>query len=216
MDSKRIRVIIVDDHRIFRVGLRAEIQGMGIPIEIAGEAASAEEFFSLLKTIDADMVLLDILLPDMSGVDIARKLRKEYPNLKILILSAETDNETIGQLMLVGIDGFVSKTIAPGELQTAIEYITEGAEYYGRDIARIMHCVRIAHKNINYNFTPRETQIIQLCAQGLPAKKIADRLNISLKTVVTHKYNIFKKMGINNCLELVNYALRMGIISGME
>jgi DNA-binding NarL/FixJ family response regulator len=213
MDKKSIRVIIVDDHRIFRVGLRTDIQAMNVPVEIVGEASSAAEFFSLLETTKADMVLLDIILPDVSGIDIASLLRKEYPNLKILMLSAETDNETIEKLMKIGIDGFINKNVSTNELQNAIEYVAEGAEYYGRDIARIVHCVRMSRKNTDCHFTPRENEIIQMCAQGLSAKEIADKLNIGLKTVITHKYNIFKKMGICNCVELVKYALQKGIIS---
>lgn len=213
MENKPIRVIIVDDHRIFRVGLRAEIQGMSVPVEIAGEAGSSEELFRLLETTEADVIMLDIILPDVSGVDIARRLRRDYPGLKILMLSAETSQETIEQLMKVNIDGFVSKNVSASELQRAIEYVAEGAEYYGRDIARIMHCVHVLHQDNDGCFTPREKEIIQLCAHGLSAKEIADKLCVSLKTVVVHKYNIFKKMGINNCVELVNYALRKGIIS---
>lgn len=213
MEDKRISVIIVDDHRIFRVGLHSEIREMSIPVDIAAEVESAEQLFSLLPTTAADIVLLDIGLPGMSGVEAARKLRREYPAIKILVLSAENNNETISQLMQVGIDGFVNKSVPLGELQTAIEYLAQGAEYYGRDIARIMHCVRTARHDVDGNFTAREKQIIQLCAQGLTAKDIANVLNVSLKTVITHKYNIFKKMGINNCVELVNYALRTGIIN---
>jgi DNA-binding NarL/FixJ family response regulator len=184
MDDNQIRVIIVDDHRIFRIGLRVEIRSMSIPVQIVGEAGSAAELFSLLETTEADIVLLDIILPDVSGVGIAKRLRKDYPNLKILVLSAETDNETIGMMMQIGIDGFISKNVPAGELQTAIEYIADGAEYYGRDIARIVHCVRMTHKDNDYCFTPRETEIIQLCAKGLSAKREGDRDNteIALQT----------------------------------
>jgi DNA-binding NarL/FixJ family response regulator len=213
MEEKSVRIIIVDDHRIFRIGLRAEIESMTIPVEIVGEAASAAEFFNILATTEADVVLLDIILPDVSGIDIVRRLRKENTTLKILMLSAETDSDTIAKLMQLGIDGFISKSVPAGTLQTAIEYVAAGAEYYGRDIARIVHCIRMSNREKDFSFTPREKEIIQLCAQGLSAKEIADKLCICLKTVVAHKYNIFKKMGISNCVELVNYALRLGIIN---
>jgi DNA-binding NarL/FixJ family response regulator len=213
MERFNIRVIIVDDHRIFRIGLRAEIKRMTIPVTIVGEAASGVELFELLKTTNADIVLLDIRLPDMSGIDIARELREEYPDLKILILSAEADKNTIGNLMVIGINGFISKSAPPGELEKAIDYIDDGAEFYGRDIASIVHCVRAANKDVSYDFTPREREIIKYCAQGWSAKQIAHHLDICLKTVVTHKYNIFRKMGITNNVELVNFALRTGIIN---
>jgi DNA-binding NarL/FixJ family response regulator len=212
MERKPIRVIVLDDHRIFRLGLREELRCMDIPVEMAGEAESGEEFFRLLKNTKADMVLLDLILPDMPGVDVARRLRKERPAMKILVLSAEERLETLEALMNIGIDGFVSKAGPANELQTAIEYIADGAEFFGRDIARLVHCVHVAKKSEDFNFTPREKEIMMLCAKGLSAKEIATHMSISLKTVINHKYNIFKKMGIDNCMELVKYAMRNGMI----
>ena len=205
-------MIVLDDHRIFRLGLREELRHMDIAVEVAAEAASGEEFFELLKTTKADMVLLDLILPDMTGVEVARRLRKERPEMKILVLSAEERTDFMEALVEIGIEGFLSKAGPANELQTVIEYVAEGGEFFGRDIARIIHCVHVSKRNGDFNFTLREQEIIKFCAQGLSAKEIAMRLSISMKTVTNHKTNIFKKMGICSNIELMRYAMRMGII----
>jgi DNA-binding NarL/FixJ family response regulator len=182
-------------------------------MEIVGEAGSAFEFFELLKRTTADLVLLDILLPDVSGIDIARQLRRKYPMIKILVLSSEEDKKMLELLVDIGIDGFISKDSPFNELVAAIEAISEGGHYFGRDIARLMYCVRVSKPSVsNSIFTHREEEIITLCAQGLTAKEISAKLNISMKTVITHKYNIFKKLGINSCVELVSYVLKNNIV----
>lgn len=211
-NSRSVRVILVDDHLLFRIGLRAAFAQSAPQIKVVGEAGSAEEFFALLPTVEADTVLLDIALPDRSGIEIARQLKEEYPQLKILILSAENDTQTVLTLLEVGIDGFVSKSVPVDELCHAIDYVTDGAEYFGRDIARIIHDVRIS-KNIDQTaFTPREMEIIDMCAHGMSSKETATSLNISTKTIEAHKNNIFKKLGINSSVELVRYALQNGIV----
>lgn len=210
--NDKIRVILVDDHQLFRLGLRGAIETPGSEIEIVGEAGSGKEFFELLPTVKSDIVLLDISLPDISGIDIAKRLHTENPELKILVLSAETGEDTIVQLTQTGINGFVSKSVPVEELHRAIEYVADGAEYYGRDISKLIHYIHVARENGKNDFTTRENDIIAMCAEGLSAKEIADKLNIGLSTVNTHKNNIFKKLGINNSVELVRYALKKGII----
>ncbi len=212
MDREVTRIVLVDDHILFRIGLRSALEQCDTPLEIVGEAGSGRQLFEVLQGCMVDMVLLDIVLPEMSGIDIASKLRVEYPEIKILMLSAESDQETICRLMDIGIDGFVSKTVPVDELCRAVEYVADGAEYFGRDIARIIHDVRIAKSHQSTDFTPRENEIIEMCACGLSAKEIADKVHISIKTVESHKNNIFKKLGINNSVELVRYALKTGII----
>lgn len=213
MGIERIKIIIVDDHKLFRDGLKTMFS-QEQRIEIVGEAGTADEFFKLMQYTEADVILLDIILPDVSGVDIAMWLNRKYPKVKILILTAEENKSILHQLITIGINGFVSKDIPFDELMDAIETIAEGGEYFGEDIARLMYSVRISKPYINNRiFTPREMQIIDLCTQGLTAKEIGNKLNVSLKTVVTHKYNIFKKLGINSTLELVSYALKNNLIN---
>lgn len=207
-----IRIILVDDHLLFRIGLRTTLIDSNPPIKIVGEAESAKDFFKLLENVDADLVLLDIVLPDLSGIEIAQRLKNEYPKLKILVISAESNTETICNLMKIGIEGFISKSVSLEELCRAIDYVSSGAEYFGRDIARIIHDIKVAKGRFNIIFTERENEIICLCTKGMTGKEIAQTLNISLKTVEAHKNNIFKKLGISNSVELVRYAIENNII----
>jgi DNA-binding NarL/FixJ family response regulator len=208
-----IKIIIVDDHPLFRLGLKALLKSQESRIVVVGEAASGKQLDELLAKNEVDVVLLDIIMPEESGIEIARRLKKTHPSLLLLMLSAECGRDTIRQLMDIGINGFISKTAPEYELLTAIEYVADGGEYFGRDIARIMHCI-IASKKDNDNdiFTPREKDIIKMCCDGKSAKEIAASLNISLKTVITHKYNIFQKLGIHSATELVGYSIKNGIV----
>mgnify|MGYP001668159659 CR=1 FL=1 len=208
-----IRLFIVEDHPLVRIGLKMTLSQSDGRFEVVGEAGSKAEFFKKLPDVKADVVILDIILPDGTGVEIAKTLKASRPQLKILVLSAETDEETIVKLVDIGIDGFVVKNISTEDLYTAIEYVANGAEYYGREISKIIRDLSVAKNTPHEMFTEREMEILSLCAQGCPAKEIAVKLNISKDTVNTHKYNIFKKLGINNSVELVRYAIRHGIIS---
>ena len=211
-----VQVIIVDDHAFFRKGLKTVFQYEHPDITIAGEAGSGEELFDVLATTPADLVLLDINLPDIWGVDVARRLRNEYPDVKILAISAENASETVKAMLEAGIDGFVSKQNGDaGELARAIRSVINGQEYFGRDIAAVMYDVYVAKKkttDITPEFTDRERDVILLCRDGLIYKEVADRLGISIHTVNTHKKNIFLKLGVNNTMEMVQYALKNGII----
>jgi DNA-binding NarL/FixJ family response regulator len=211
-----IKAILVDDHELFRLGVTSAIQSRHPDIEIVGEADCGEEFFRLIQTVEADIVLLDVILPDMSGIEVARRLRRERPEIRILAISSENTADVVKALIDIGIEGFISKRMgAANELATAIRNIMSGLEYFGRDISAIIYKVFVARKNtteIPADFTEREREILTLCREGLQGKEIADRLCISPSTVANHKNNIFRKLGINNNMEMVQYAMKNGII----
>jgi DNA-binding NarL/FixJ family response regulator len=215
-DLSPIRLIIVDDHNLFRIMLKATFASNCPDIRVVGEAENAQELFRLLPQTPADLVLLDVNLPGMSGIEIARRLRSDYPALKILAISAENTADTVKSMIEAGIDGFVSKQRgSDDELAQAIRTVMSGLEYFGRDIASIIFDLYVAKKRtttVTPEFTDREREIIHLCRDGLMSKEIADRLGISVRTVVTHKEKIFSKLGINNTMEMVQYALKNGII----
>ena len=210
------RIIIVDDHNFFRMMLKTMLQTSCPDIFVAGEAATGEELFRLLPHTEADLVVLDVNLPDVWGVDVTRRLRSEYPKLKIIAVSGENTAETIQAMIEAGIDGFVSKqSSGVNELESAIHSVMNGVEYFGRDISSIIFDVYVAKKKtstVTSEFTDREREIIHLCRDGLQCKEIAGRLGISVYTVNAHKRNIFEKLGINNTVEMVQYALEKGII----
>ena len=207
---------MVDDHELFRLSLRTSIECHNTDIVIVGEAGSGATFFSLLKTVEADIVLLDIAMPGMSGFEIARRLKTENPEIKILAVSAENDFQTIEEMLQIGIEGFVSKSnCKPEILAEAIRSIMQGLDYFGRDISSIISRIYIAKKKtmqISEEFSEQEKKIIELCLEGLPAKLIADRLCITARTVDWHKSNMFSKLGINSTLELVQFAIKNKII----
>ena len=211
-----IQIIVVDDHPLFRNGLKAILRDNHPDICIAGEADCGEALFQIQALATVDMVLLDINLPDISGVEIARRLRSEYPAVKILAVSAENTAETVKSMLKIGIDGFISKRQSGAdELAEAIRAIMSGLEYFGRDISAIIYDVFVSKKKttvVSHEFTEREKEIILACRDGLLGKEIAARLGISTHTVNAHKNNIFNKLGINNTMEMVQYALKKGII----
>ena len=130
-----IKTLIVDDHSLFRFGVRSVIENRHPDIEIVGEAATGAECFALLKTTAVDIVLLDIALPDISGIEIARQLKKERPELKILAISAENEAKTVEKMVEIGIEGFISKfNTTPDTLAEAIRTIMQDTEYFGKDM----------------------------------------------------------------------------------
>jgi len=211
-----ITAILVEDHEIYRLGLKSAFENNYSDIEIIAEAETGVEFFALLKVKTADIVLLDINLPDMSGVEIARRLKKENPNMKILVTSTDNTEETVKELVAIGIDGFVSKRAGGVKIMVeAIRSIMSGLEYFGKDIADIIYKIYVSKKKtteVSIDFSDIERKIIDLCREGLPSKQIADRLALSPRTIENHKSRIFHKLGINNTVEMVQYALKNGII----
>ena len=211
-----IKIIIVDDHPLFRRGIKATFNEMNSDIVVTGEADCGEALFRMLTCFVPDLILLDIILPDMNGVDIALQLRKKYPAVKILAISAENSAETVKAMIDAGINGFINKRKGgTSELAEAIHSVMNGLEYFDKDIAAIIYDIFVAKKNttiITNEFTEREKEIILACKDGLLSKEIAIRLQISINTVNTHKKNIFQKLGIHNTMEMVQYALKNGII----
>jgi len=199
------------------MGLKAAFQNDYPDIHIVGESEYGNDLFLLPELSTADIILLDINLPDICGSEIARRLRREFPSVKILVVSAENTEETVKSMLEVGIDGFISKRKGnPDELAEAILSIVNGIEYYGEDISKIIFGVYVSKKKVTKvtnEFSDRECEIILLCKEGLLCKEIASRLRISPSTVKTHKERIFQKLGINNTMEMVLYALKNGIIS---
>jgi len=210
-----IRIIIVDDHKLFRMTLRMALTDCH-GICVCGDVDSGAALFALLEKTPCDLVLLDVNLPDMSGIEIACCLRREKPDIKILVISCESNCETVYSLIELGVEGFISKQAGDvNEIVKAVTSIMDGYEYYGNDISTIIYQVYVSKKGtakIVREFTTREKDIIELCSKGLLAKEIANRLNISVSTVQNHKFNIFRKLNINNTVEMVQYAVKHKII----
>ena len=213
------KVLVVDDHALFRLGVCTALKLGDHPHEVVGEVGTAHECIEYLQSNapKPDILLLDIILPDGSGEEVASKVRKDFPRIKILILSAETSEDVLLNLVETGIQGFVSKESVQDELYLAINAIMNGGQYFGKDINSLLKSLmsdascneRLRAKSI---FSERERIVIELCSEGYPTKIISDKMGISPRTVDAHKANIFAKLGVTNTVELVRYAIKHRLV----
>jgi DNA-binding NarL/FixJ family response regulator len=208
-----MKVAILDDHELIRVGIAGVLQST--PHTITLSVPTADRLFEALQAgTPCDIVLLDILMPDTNGVDVAERLRREYPDIKIIVLSIDNREFTLMQLLKIGMDGFVSKSSPLSDIPLAIDSVANGVPFYGRDIAILIRDITDAKLN-NRNIaalSKREIEIIKACCDGLMGKEIAEKFHISLRAVNSHKTNIFNKLGLNSSVEMVRFAIEHGII----
>lgn len=208
-----MNIALLDDHDLIRAGIRSVLSGM--PHTVTIDAGTADDFFNqLFLGVPCDLVLLDVLMPETNGIEVAQRLRVEYPDIKIIIVSVDTKEYIIDQLMQIGIDGFISKNGPLEEVRAAVSSVEEGVPYYGRDLAVLVRDIVDArlNKRLSQKLTKRELEIIEACCSGMMGKDIAKKFHISLRAVNSHKTNIFQKLGLNSSVEMVRFALEHGII----
>ena len=204
---------ILDDHELIRVGVTSVLNATTHAVTIS--AACAEELFEALEEgTPCDLLLLDILMPGTNGFEVAKRMRTEYPETKIIVLSVDTKEYVIIRLMQIGIDGFISKNGPLEEVKLAIDSVAEGVPFYGRDLAVLVRDIVDAQPNKKSKalLTKRELEIVEACCAGLLGKEISEKFHISLRAVNSHKTNIFNKLGISSSVEMVRFALEHGII----
>ena len=218
------RIVLVDDHALYRIGLRTTIAEMDSQLTIIGECGSGVEFALLLhQNVVPDLVILDIRMPDESGIAIARRLKSEHPQIKIIMLSSEVSEEIVSELLEIDVEGYLSKMAQMTDIEKAIRTVISGSHYYGQSVAKIMHDVYLAKTGITLKknrfsthkeptLSSREIEIIQYLCNGYSAKEVGDRLNLSFRTIETHRNNILRKLGFNNIAELIKYAVKQGIV----
>ena len=215
---QKIKVLIVDDHTLVRDGIRA-LLAMVADTNVVGEAANGKEALEKVKRLAPDVVLMDLAMPIMSGLEATRRIRKRFPETKVLALTQYEDKEYIIPTIEAGARGFISKTSAFSELASAIQAVYHGGSFLSPMAAAavVEECqqkVAIEGEKDSYqNLTDREREMLKLVAEGYTAKEIADMLVISLRTVETHKTNLMKKLDIHNKADLIRFAIRKGIIT---
>jgi len=215
---QKIAVLIVDDHTLVRDGIRA-LLALIADIEVVGEAANGREALEKVKKLAPDVVLMDLAMPIMGGLEATRRIRKRFPRTKVLALTQYEDREYIVPTIEAGARGFVSKTAAFSELASAIQAVYQGGSFLSPMAAAavVEECqqkVAIEGEKDSYqHLTDREREMLKLVAEGYTAKEIADMLVISLRTVETHKTNLMKKLNIHNKADLIRFAIRRGIIT---
>ncbi|WP_350646741.1 response regulator transcription factor [Pseudomonas sp. HY13-MNA-CIBAN-0226] len=203
-----IRVALVDDHSLVRDGIKALLSVMA-DLEVVGEAENGADAIDMIGRCQPDLVLVDIGLKDMNGLELTRLLRNRYPALKVLVLSMYDNHEYVSESVRAGASGYVLKNSPSREIIAAIDAITNGGSFYSAEIAQRL----IADKNTDNELTPRESQVLYKMAQGLNNKEMARELDISVRTVETHRLSIRRKLNIDKPAALVKYAIDHGIIS---
>lgn len=216
MKKKKIRLLLVDDHPLVREGLRScLIQEKNF--EIAGEAADGEEAIRQTKSLLPDIVLLDLSMPGMNGLEAARILTKTAPKSKILILTMHDNKEYVRRMVATGVQGYVLKDSSPAELVAAITAVHRGETYFSKQISQAVmsdyvKTVRTKTKKGEVELSQRESEVLILITEGLSNKEIAKRLFVSVRTVETHRERIIRKLDIHTVAGLTRYALTKGIV----
>ena len=212
-----IRLLLVDDHAVVRSGLRMLLESEA-DVEIVGEAGTAREALDGMTTLRPDVVLMDIGLPDLSGIDAAREIKQKYPETAIVALTIHEDEEYFFKMLEAGASGYVPKRAAPEELLTAIQAAANGEVYLYPSLAKLLVKDYLTQEQETKDMrtldglTTREQEVLAHLADGASNAEIAEALNISPKTVARHRENIMRKLNLHSRSELVKYAIRKGII----
>lgn len=212
------RIVLTDDHALFREGLKRILQGMA-DLEVVGEAKCGLELLDLLKRLTPHMVLLDISMPNLRGIEAVHEIKAIHPDVKILILTMHKDKEYLYQTISAGAEGYLLKEDADTELSSAIETIRSGRVYISPLLSGELendwvHAIREKSKlPIQLeNLTTREREVLKLIAEGKSSKEIADLLFISVRTVERHRANTMDKLNIKKTADLVKYAIQKGYV----
>ena len=216
---ERIKVILVDDHQIVRDGIKSLITD-DPNINIITEASSAEELRDKLETYRPDVILMDINLPDATGIELTKELKESKPEIKVLILSMHMGEDFIVNAIEAGAKGYLPKTTSKKELILAINTISKGEDYFNESISNILIKSYVKRAQTPkkeeekiIDLTRREKEIITLFALGMSNKEIADKLFISIRTVESHKNNIMNKLELKSTVDLVKFALKNNYIA---
>jgi two-component system, NarL family, response regulator NreC len=214
---KKITVLLADDHRILREGVKSLIE-KAPDIEVVGEASEGGEAVAKAQALSPDIVLMDITMPGMNGLEATRQIKALKPNIKVLILSMHESNQYISQFLRSGASGYVLKDTAASELVGAIHAIFQGDAFLYPSIARklleeYLQKVQSGEESESYDgLTGREREILKMIAEGRSNKDIADLLSLSIRTVQAHRANLMGKLHMHDRTELVRYAIRKGLI----
>jgi DNA-binding NarL/FixJ family response regulator len=210
------RIILAEDHALVREGIKKIIESFA-DLQVVGEAANGTQLLELLQGLAVDMVILDISMPDLPGIEVAREIKKRYPEVKILILTMHKKKEYLNDALMAGTDGYLLKEDAPKELLNAIEKIRQGTVYVSPLLSsELVHLYVDSRRHElaepTEALSPREIEIIKLIAEGKSSKEIADQLFLSFRTIQNHRAKIMRKLNLKKNTDLVRYAIRKGYV----
>ena len=203
-----IRVVLADDHTIVREGLKQLLAAAG-DMQVLGEAQNGHEVIERIRTLDFDLLLLDMSMPGRSGIELIRQVRAEKPRLRMLVLSMHEENQYAVRAIRAGASGYLTKESASRQLVEAIRKVAAGGAFISSEVAQQLALAAMpdAKGPPHAALSDREFQIFRMLADGLSVSDIAERLSLSVKTVSTHKSNILRKMNMSTPAELIRYAL---------
>jgi DNA-binding NarL/FixJ family response regulator len=212
-----IRVILAEDHTIVRKGLRSLLEGEE-DIEVIGEAGNGKEAITLVEQKKPDIVVMDIGMPELNGLEATRRIKKKFPQTKVLILTMHTNEEYVFEILQAGASGYIVKKAAPTELVSALRAVEQGESFLSPSISKkvideyLQRAGEAKRRGAFELLTDREREVLQLIAEGNSTRGIAGRLFISTKTVETHRSNLMEKLDLHGTADLTRYAIRMGIV----
>lgn len=217
--SEKTSILIIDDHPLFREGLKAIIE-RDSRFEVVGEAGNGREGLQMTKKLKPDMIIVDISLPDRSGIQLTREIRTLLSTTRILIVSMHSKIDYIAEAFQAGATGYVVKESASERLLQGLESVARGDYFLDSSVSHavVENLMKSPLKeakitDADYDtLTPREQEVMRLLAEGLSSKKVAEKLFISPKTVENHRSNIMNKLGLHNTIELIRYAAKLGLI----
>ena len=211
------KIILADDHKVLRAGLKSMLESEA-DLEVIAQADDGREVVKLAKKLDPDIVILDIGMPNMNGIQATQHIVAEVPNTKVLALSMHSDHQYVVNMLQAGASGYMLKDCAYEELITAVRAIIAGKFYLSKDITGLVvndyiNKLKDANSIGQPVLTSRERETLQLLAEGKSTSQAADQLNVSAKTIETHRKNIMDKLDIHSIAELTKYAIRTGLTS---
>ncbi|MBF8268143.1 MAG: response regulator transcription factor [Dehalococcoidia bacterium] len=214
-----LRLILADDHVLFREGLRSLLEAWE-QVEVVGEASNGEEAVDMAHRLRPDVVLMDVGMPRMNGLEAARRITREIPGVKVLMLTIHSTDEHFFEALAAGASGYVLKEAASAELKAALEAIRRGGLFLHPSMALrlvedYLHRVSSGEEEATYEtLTQREKEVLRLVGEGYSSQEIAERLVLSSNTVQTHRMHIMEKLNLHSRAELMRYAVRMGLLPG--
>lgn len=212
-----IRLLLVDDHEVVRSGLRMLLENEA-DLVIAGEASTGGQALEMVETLEPDVVIMDITLPDISGIEATRRIKESHADVAIVALTIHEDQQYFFEMLQAGASGYVPKRAAPDDLITAVRAAHRGETYIYPSLAKLLVGDFLSRsgeegaKETMNGLTPRENEVLSLLAEGKTNDEIADILTISVHTVARHRENLMGKLGLHSRSELVKYAIRKGLI----